>query len=88
MAFTVSIEKSVFGNKRANILTVTADSAEATIDTGLNVVDGFSIGVISMATFAYSMKPNVGSTGTALVGKIGVSGVASGDTFYLVCLGK
>ena len=87
MAFTVAIEKTVFGNKRAHMLVVTADSAEATIDTGLKNVEGFYMGAQAPATSACHFIKNVGSTGTALVGKIGISGVVSGEIYHLLCIG-
>jgi hypothetical protein len=87
MAFTVAITKSVFGNKRAHMLVVTADSAEDTIDTGLKNVEGFYIGAQDAATASVAFHKNKGSTGTALVGKIGISGVVSGEVYHLLCIG-
>ena len=87
MAFTVAVTKSVFGNKRAHMLVVTADSAEATIDTGLKNIEGFYMGAQAPATSAVHFIKNVGSTGTALAGKIGISGVVSGEIYHLLCIG-
>lgn len=88
MAWTVSInEKSVFGNLKVHFISFTADSAEANITTGLDVVRGFSIGQNSF-TSAPRFKMNVDSTGTASLGKIGVSGAVSGDIGFLVVYGN
>ncbi len=88
MAFTVAVEKSVFGNKRAHLLTITADSAEGAVDTGLKIVDGFYIGAQAAATAAVHFIKNKGTTGTAANGFIGISGVVSGEIYHVLCLGK
>jgi len=82
------IEKTVFGNKRVHILSITADSAEADIDTGLNVVQAYSLGPITMTTAAITLFKNVRSTGTAAGGYIGASAVTANDKFYLTVYGN
>lgn len=81
------IEKTVFGNKRVHILSITADSAEANINTGLSVVHAYSIGPCTMATTALSLFKNVLSTGTAANGYIAASAAAANDVFYLTVFG-
>jgi hypothetical protein len=88
MAWTNSvIHQTVFGNKRTAILSCTADSAEAAINTGMGVVHGFAIGPVSLSTAAIKLIPNKGSTATALNGYLGASGFVSGDVFYLTVYG-
>jgi hypothetical protein len=82
------IDKSVFGNKRVNVISYVASGAEDNITTGLDYVDHFSVGIKSCATSAYSMHENVDSSGTASNGGIGVSGVASGDYFFIYAYGR
>ena len=88
MAYTVAKEHTVFGNKKVALLTVTADGAESNIDTGLSVITGYAIGTASMTSYPYSLKINVNSSGTASLGKIGASGITSGDTFFLIVYGR
>ena len=88
MAFTVTtLRKSVYGNNRVAHLQVTADSAEATIDTGLGKIDGFAMGPGSITCNTAKCFINVGSTATALNGFMGLSGVTSGDVFFLTVFG-
>lgn len=80
MAFTVSLDKNVYGNKRVVICNVTADAASGQIATGLSVISGWSVGPQSMAT----ASPKMASSG----GTITVSNAASGDGFYLIVHGR
>lgn len=88
MAFTISKEGTVAGNKRVVLMTCSVDSASGNIDTGLSVVDCFSIAPVSMATTSISLKGNVGSGATARPGVINVGSAAAGDSFKLVIWGK
>ena len=80
MAYTVTQEKSVFGNMRVHICNVTADAASGTIPTGLSTISGHSIGPISMATASPLMKSSGGT--------ITVSAAANGDNFYVIVYGR
>lgn len=88
MAFTIGREVSVFGNKRVAILSCSVDSASGNVDTGLSVVDGFSLAPVSMATAAIVMKRNIGSGATSRPGLININGAVSGDVFFLVVYGR
>lgn len=88
MAWTISNEKTVLGNKQVRFLKITTDSAEANIDTGLDVVDAFSMGWKSLTAATFKLAENVDSSGTASKGKIGASGLTGGDEFFLVCYGR
>lgn len=88
MAFSTDIiHKSVFGNKRVHIISCSVDSASGNIDTGLSVIHGHSIGVVSMATAGVTMKRNVGSGATARAGIININSGATGDVFILTVYG-
>jgi hypothetical protein len=80
MAYTVSQEKTVMGNLRAHICTVTADAASGTIPTGLTTIAGYSLSPISMATAAPLIKASGGT--------ITVSNAVNGDNFYLIVYGR
>ena len=87
MAYSVTYNKGISGNKRVNILDVTADAATADIETGLNYIEGFEVGIKSITTSFYMMQENQLKAGTTSNGYIGVTGLTSGDEFFLVCYG-
>lgn len=87
MAWSLTRTHSVFGNQRVVMIDVTPDSAEANIETGLDVVTAFSMGIKSLTALA-KLDENVDSSGTAANGTIGASGFTSGDEFFLVCYGR
>ena len=89
MAFTItSVAKTVFGNKRVVDFRVTADAATQAIDTGLGFVESAIFTPESMTTAAGKMRLNQLAAGTASAGYIAISGVASGDVFYLKVFGQ
>lgn len=77
------------GNKIFKVFDLTADSAEATLTSGLAVITAFFIGhqSISTAGAGIHIYANSGSTGTAIAGALGCSGFTSGDRFYLTVIG-
>lgn len=89
MAYTVTIvNKTVFGNKRVSLLDVTADAQSGSVDSGFGVVDAFSVGPVSMATFSLvKFRPNISAASAASNGQIMVSGAASGDRFFITVYG-
>ena len=89
MAFTVTTENTVFGNKNAKLIKITADGAEANIATGFGVIDFMATPkAISMATANAFIQPNKNSSGTATNGTIGISGVSAGAEFHCLVFGK
>ena len=87
MAFTVTRVQTVFGNKGAHSLRITADDATQTIETGLKTVEWISLGVVSAATMGFKVAVNSNASGVQSFGVIGISGVASGDDFFVTCYG-
>lgn len=88
MAWTVTRDKTVFGNKGVVNLKLTADSAEANISTGLKNIDHFTVGYASLSTVVgLSFALNSNSSGTASEGILGVSGFTSGDELYVTVYG-
>lgn len=89
MAFTVTKTPTVFGNKRAVLLNVTADAAEANIETGLSYIEAVTIGQFySMATGGAQIRKNVTSTATAANGTLGVSGLSANAEVDIVVYGR
>lgn len=88
MAFTVAVSSTVFGNKRVAGGLITADAASDTIDVGLNYIDFISYAPLSMTTAIVKFRPNATAANSSSLGKIGISGVASGDQFYIVAYGQ
>lgn len=89
MAFTVTKTPTVFGNKRAVLLNVTADGAEGNIETGLSVIEAAVIGQFaSMATGGAQVRKNVDSSGTASNGTLGCSGFSANASFDVVVFGR
>ena len=91
MAFTVShiAMVSVGGSQRLKILHVTADSAEANIETGLAIIDSFQImgGHFGLGSLP-SVVANKNSSNTASNGNLGVSGLAANDVLYIHLYGR
>lgn len=90
MAWTVTRYNTVFGNKKVVGLKLTADAATQNVDTGLSVIEWYSLGSFnSMAsqTGRYTF-PNSGAGGTALNGILGCSGFAIGDDIYVTVYGR
>ena len=81
------IHKTVMGNKRVHIVSCTIDAASANIDTGLSVIHGHSLGVVSMSTAGVTMKKNIGSGATARNGIMNINSAVSGDVFHIVVYG-
>lgn len=88
MAFDNDIlERMNMGNKQAIFYSCTADAATGTIVTGLKSVDAVALTGKSMASAPYNTRMNEGVSGTSTAGTVAVTGVASGDTFYLMVFG-
>lgn len=87
MAYTVERHKTVFGNKRAVGLKISADAATQTVETGLERVEWFSVGPSSMATVNVNIAANSNASGVQSYGVVGLSGLTSGDEFYLTVYG-
>lgn len=91
MAFTVSHIAifSVGGNQRLKQLHITADAAEANIETGLAVIDSYQIlgGHFGLGSLP-SVVMNKNSSNTASNGTLGVSGLAANDVLYVHVYGR
>lgn len=88
MAFSKTVLfTTVFGNKRAVGLEITADANSGAVDSGLSVIETLSPGVISAATGSQKFKRNLNSGGTALNGSIFMSSCTNGDVFHVVAIG-
>lgn len=93
MAFTVSglgvhNGNEILGDLRVRFLRVTADGAEDAIDTGLSIIDQVNFAPQSLTTGAAKLKINALSSGTASVGKLAITGVATGDVMFVTVYGR
>lgn len=88
MAWTISRVNTVLGNKRVVIMDCTADAATQAVDTGLAVVEGFSVGYKSMNSANPKIKVNVDASGTASNGKVACTGFTSGDALFITVYGR
>ncbi len=92
MAYTVTkVHDHSVGDKKGATYDVTADAATQTIgssDLGMKFVDYFHVGPQSMTTSFYSMKNNEDSSGAASNGAVAVTGLTSGDQFFLTVYGR
>lgn len=88
MAYTVTRSRTVFGNKGAVLLKITADAATQTVETGLKRIEHYSLGFGSMSTrTGWSIFINSNASGVQSNGVLGVSGVAIGDDIYVTVYG-
>lgn len=88
MAFTVTKYNTVFGNKKVVGLKVVADAASDTIETGLQNIEWYSVGIASMNSTAIRLRPNATAGSVAAAGDLGVSGCTGGDEFYVTVYGR
>ena len=88
MAYTVTKYNTVFGNKKVVGLKIVADAATQTIETGLSVVEWYSIGTGSMASRAVAITINSNASGVQSYGVVGCSGFSTGDEVYLTVYGR
>ena len=90
MAYTVTRYATVFGNKKVVGMKITADAATQTVETGLSVIEWYSLGTfVSMASqTGRAVYINSNSSGIASNGVLGISGFAIGDDFYVTVYGR
>lgn len=88
MAFTVTRVLTVFGDKRVSLLDVTADAATQTIETGLSYCDVALVTPVSAASANFKRAFNSNASGVASNGVVALTGVASGDRFTVIAIGR
>ena len=89
MAFTNTlIERTVFGNKAVQVYSCLADNTSGVIATGMKKVDWISVTYKSMSTGATKFKINALTSGTASAGYVAVTGITSGDEFFIQVYGS
>lgn len=89
MAWTVTREHTVLGNKRVVGLKLSADAATQTVESGLSIIDWFSMGISSMTTNAsFKVAINSNASGVASNGVLGCSGFTNGDVVYVTVFGR
>jgi len=90
MAWTVAqIDKYNVGPKRVHVLSLTADAATFNVVTGLDIIDHFTRGQVSVtAGTDQVMSVNCGAEGTSIAGVLGASGFTSGDVLFVTVYGR
>ena len=89
MAFTGTVaKKTVFGDTRVHFMTVLADAATGSVATGLDIVDHVDAAPKSLTTGAIKLAINALPEGTSSAGTVAVTGMASGDEFFLTVYGR
>jgi len=89
MAWTVTKKiESVFGNIRVKSYLMAADSATYELDTGFGDVLSVATAPKSMASSPYAVAINVTTAAVASPGTVAVTGVTSGDDFWLTVYGR
>lgn len=88
MAYTITIDKTVVGNKRCHSLKVLADAASANVNTGLQHIDFVTLAPITMTTVGVRFRPNLTGAGVASEGTLGISGCTAGDEFFVTVFGR
>lgn len=88
MAWTITYDKTVFGNKAVVGITLAPDSATFNVETGLKKIHYFAVGLSSAATISsWHIAKNSGCGGTALAGFLGCTGFTSGDLADVIVFG-
>lgn len=89
MAWNVTRNVTVFGDKRVVLLKCTADAATQAVETGLKNIIGIASHRGSMTTIVgISAHINSNASGVATKGVIGCSGFSSGDDIYFTVYGN
>jgi hypothetical protein len=88
MAFTVSRYPTVFGDKRAILMEITADAATQTIETGLQYVELAIVSPLSAATANFKCAHNSNASGVQSNGVVAITGVATGDKIHVLAIGR
>lgn len=89
MAFTATVlKKTVFGDMRVHHLHILADGASDSLDSGLDYLYCAQMSAKSVTTGAHKIVCNALTAATASNGTYAITGVASGDEFYLTLYGR
>lgn len=89
MAWTVTREHTVFGNKRVVNIKMVADAATQTVESGLSVLDHFTLGIGSMTTnTSFKIAINSNASGVQSNGVLGCTSFTSGDIIYVTVYGR
>lgn len=89
MAFTATkAQQTVFGDQRVWQGVVTADGASDTVDLGLDYIYHVQASVKSATAFSGAFQANVLTAATASPGTLSITGVTSGDDYYVTVYGR
>ena len=90
MAWDVSVvKKTVYGNDRVTVLSCVADAATFNVVTGMDIVDYFNTGKISVTAGTNQVVyANSNAVGVEANGTLGCSGFTSGDELFITVYGR
>lgn len=89
MAFTATLaKKTVHGDQYVWQGTVTADAASGVVSFGFAAITHAHVTPKSATTAYYVARINALAATTASVGDLAISGVASGDEFFVTVYGR
>jgi hypothetical protein len=89
MAYTVTkAQWSVHGDQRVWQGVITADAATGVVSFGLGSLFHVQATAKSAASSSHHFSINALAAGTASAGDLAISGVASGDDFYVCVYGR
>lgn len=88
MAYTVTVLNStVHGNERVIRYNILADATTQTVATGLGNITDLRVTNKSATSGLGKFKANVTVSGVAAPGSFGMSGIVSGDEYYVTVYG-
>ena len=87
MAYTVTRQKTAFGNKRIVLLKISADAATQTVETGLKRIDHINWCPNSMSTYGVKVAINSNASGVQSMGVLGCTGFTTGDVMFATVYG-
>ena len=88
MAYTVTVlNKTVHGNERVIRYNVLADATTQTVATGLGVITGINVVNKSATSGMGKYSINLNATGSAAAGSFAMTGIVSGDEYYVTVFG-
>lgn len=89
MAWTVTkLDNTIHGNERVTRYSVTTDSTSEELYTGYTHVNQANLEPKSMTSNVWNLSLNALTAATASQGYVSITGVVSGDDFYLTVHGR
>jgi TolB-like protein len=88
VAYTVTVlGNTVHGNERVIRYKILADATTQTVATGLGVINGINVVNKSATSGMGKYSINLNATGSAAAGSFAMTGIVSGDEYYVTVYG-